>query len=38
MFIPSGASSTFATAVFAYSCHPSALDIFKVQTSIFLLF
>jgi len=29
MFIPSGASSTFATAVFAYSCHPSALDIFK---------
>jgi amino acid permease len=24
-----GASSTFATAVFAYSCHPSALDVFK---------
>jgi len=26
-----GASSTFATAVFAYSCHPSALDVFKVH-------
>jgi len=25
-----GISSTFCTAVFAYSCHPNCLDVFKV--------
>lgn len=29
LFIPSGISSTFCTAIFAYSCHPNCLDIFK---------
>jgi len=29
LFELKGVSSTFCTAVFAYSCHPNALDIFK---------
>jgi len=30
LVVPQGFTNTFATAIFAFACHPNALDIFKV--------